>query len=86
MPQICYFFGISIYVQFMDHNPPHIHATYNSYKASYSIQARNIMSGKMSSRADKLIREWMELREKELLEVWELAKQGKRVFPISPIE
>ena len=47
MPQISHFFGISIYVQFDDHNPPHIHAPYASYKASYDIRKVEILAGKM---------------------------------------
>lgn len=79
------FFGISIYVQFMDHNPPHIHAIYNAYKASYEIASGQIIAGKMSKRADKLIREWVGLRQAELKAVWDLAKDGKQVFPIPPL-
>ena len=28
MPTICEFFGIKITMRFLDHNPPHFHATY----------------------------------------------------------
>jgi hypothetical protein len=86
MPQISHFFGISIYVQFLDHNPPHIHAIYNGNKAAYEINSGQIMAGKMSNRADKLIREWISLRQQELKVVWDLAKVGKQVFPITPLE
>ena len=47
MPQICYFYGITIYIQFLDHNPPHIHAVYQSFKAQYSIEiAAKVCGGK----------------------------------------
>lgn len=86
MPQICYFYGITIYIQFMDHNPPHLHAIYQSFKAQYSIDGAKLMRGKMSNKADQLICEWIGLRKIELLADWELAKQGKPVHPVSPLE
>jgi hypothetical protein len=86
MPQISYFYGIIVYIQFMDHNPPHIHVAYQSFKAQYSIHEAKILRGKMPNKADQLIREWMELRKSELLIDWDLAKEGKPVYPISPLE
>ncbi|MBF0359377.1 MAG: DUF4160 domain-containing protein [Oligoflexia bacterium] len=43
MTQISYFYGITIYIQFLDHNPPHIHAIYQSSKAQYSINDEKIL-------------------------------------------
>ena len=86
MPQICYFYGITIYIQFMDHNPPHLHAVYQSFKAQYSINDAKLLKGKMPNKADQLIREWISLRRVELLADWELAKHGKPVHPVSPLE
>ena len=86
MPQISFFFGITIYVQFLDHNPPHIHAIYNACKASYRIDTAEMTAGKMTPRADRLIREWIELRRSELMKVWELASKGQQVFPVPPLE
>jgi hypothetical protein len=40
----------------------------------------------MPNKADKLMREWIELRRSELNEVWDLAKAGKQVFPLLPLE
>ncbi|HHE55453.1 MAG TPA: DUF4160 domain-containing protein, partial [Caldithrix abyssi] len=33
MPEISRFFGIVIYIFYLDHNPPHFHAKYNEYEA-----------------------------------------------------
>jgi len=55
MPQICYFYGITIYIQFLDHNPPHIHAVYQLFKAQYSIDNAKLLKGKMPGKADQLI-------------------------------
>jgi hypothetical protein len=86
MPQISYFYGITIYIQFMDHNPPHIHAVYQSCKAQYSIAEAKLLKGKMPNKADQLICEWIKLRKVDLLKDWDLAKEGKPVYPVSPLE
>lgn len=86
MPQICYFYGITIYIQFLDHNPPHIHAIYQACKGQYSINSGELMAGKMPNKAHKLIQEWIELRKPDLQQVWDLAQAGKQVFPIKPLE
>ena len=38
MPLISEFFGISIYMYYEDHNPPHFHAIYNENKALIVIE------------------------------------------------
>ncbi len=86
MPQICYFLGITIYMQFLDHNPPHVHATYSGYKGSYDINTGSLIAGGMPPRATKLIEEWIHLRKEKLLEDWSLASAGKQIFPIEPLE
>jgi hypothetical protein len=37
MPEISRFLGIVIYMYFNGHNPPHIHAEYNEFRASILI-------------------------------------------------
>lgn len=81
-----YFYGISIYVQFLDHNPPHIHAIYQSFKGQYAIDTGELMAGKMPNKAHALIQEWIKVRRESLNQVWDLAKQGKQVFPVQPLE
>ena len=86
MPQISYFYGITIYIQHLDHNPPHIHAVYQGSKGQYSIAEARILRGKMPPQADRLIREWIRIRQKELIKDWELASTGNPVYPILPLE
>ena len=38
MPEISRFLGIVIYMYFKDHNPPHLHVTYEKYEASIEIK------------------------------------------------
>ena len=45
------------------------------------------MNGDLQSRtALKLVREWIDLRYAELLEDWELAKHGKEIKTIDPLQ
>lgn len=35
MPQICRFFGITIYMYFNDHAPAHFHAEYGGFEGGF---------------------------------------------------
>ncbi|MBN2590272.1 MAG: DUF4160 domain-containing protein [Sedimentisphaerales bacterium] len=86
MPEICRFFGIIIKMFFDDHDPLHIHVEYQGNKAVFDIQG-NIIKGELKSRvAIRLVREWIDLRHKELMEDWELAQAGKELKKISPLD
>lgn len=45
-----------------------------------------VSGGIQSKTATRLIREWIDLHEDELLEDWELAKRGKELKKIDPLE
>ncbi len=59
---------------------------YQSCKAQYSIGEAKLLKGKMPNKADQLICEWIRLRKEELTKDWDLAKEGKPVYPVSPLE
>jgi Domain of unknown function (DUF4160) len=85
MPIISVFFGIVIRMFYDDHNPPHIHVEYRGSKALLDFRG-SILKGDLHSRtALKLVREWIDLRHAELLEDWELARQGKEIKTIDPL-
>ena len=85
MPVISTFFGIIIRMFYDDHNPPRIHVEYQDRKAVVDFRG-NILKGDLQSRtALKLVREWIDLRHVELLEDWQLAKQGKEIRTIDPL-
>lgn len=44
MPEICRFFGIVIRMYFLDHAPPHFHATYGGSEAQVQIQPFSLLS------------------------------------------
>lgn len=70
MPEISSFFGIIITMNYNEHNPPHFHARYNSYKAIFSIQTLEMMAGSLPKRAVNLVFEWASLHRDALLENW----------------
>ncbi|MBI5582378.1 MAG: DUF4160 domain-containing protein [Deltaproteobacteria bacterium] len=86
MPEICRFFGIIIRMFFDEHDPPHFHAEYQGSKAVFDFNG-NILRGELKSRtATRLVREWIDLRLDELKEDWELAKAGKEMKKIAPLD
>ena len=69
-----------------DHNPPHIHVEFQGSKALLDFRG-NILKGDLQSRtALRLVREWIDQRYAELLEDWELARQGKEIKTIEPLQ
>jgi hypothetical protein len=86
MPEISRFFGIIIRMFFDEHNPPHIHAEYQSQKAVFDLSG-NVTRGDLRSRtATKLVREWIDLHVEELRIDWELAQAGRELKKIAPLE
>ena len=86
MPIISRFFGIIIRMFYDDHNPPHFHAEYQGNKALFDFYGNIIKGGLNSRTATKLIREWIDLHIAELEEDWQLAREGKEIKKIAPLE
>jgi hypothetical protein len=86
MPIISVFFGIIIRMYYDDHSPPHVHVEYQNHKALVDFRG-NILKGDLrSGTALKLVREWIDLRQEELIEDWELARAGKQTKGIDPLK
>ena len=86
MPRICYFLGISIYMYWNEHIPPHFHAVYGDYGAIISIETGEVTQGKFPRKASQLVKEWTELYRQELLENWERARSEQELNKIPPLE
>ena len=85
MPIISRFFGIAIRMFYDEHNPPHIHGEYQNKKAVFDF-CGNIIKGDLESKtATKLTREWIDIHILNLQKDWELAKQGKEIKKIDPL-
>ena len=85
MPQISFFYGIIILMNFVDHAPAHFHAWYGDYKASISIKD-GVVKGEMPGRALKMILEWLDLHRDELLSNWEKGQCGIPLDRIEPLK
>ena len=57
MPEICRFLGITIYMLYNDHRPPHFHARYGEYRVSVDIDS-GVVEGRFPRRALNAILEW----------------------------
>ena len=85
MPIVSMFFGIIIRMFFNEHNPPHFHAEYQGNKAVFDFRG-NIVKGDLRSvTATRLVREWVDLYASDLIEDWELAREGKELKKITPL-
>jgi len=88
MPRISSFYGIVIYLYYDEarhEGRPHFHAVYRGREASIDIRDRGVMAGSLPPRALRLVNEWAELHQAELLEDWERARLGQALAPIAPL-
>jgi hypothetical protein len=87
MPSIAMFYGIIIRMYFApgQHNPPHFHAYYNEYKASFSIDTLELMEGEFPRKQMRLVQAWAELHQEELKADWALAMNGEAPYKIAPL-
>jgi hypothetical protein len=85
MPLISEFFGIKIYIYWMDHSPPHFHAIYADYEIYVDINNATVLKGFFPSKQLKWVLAWCDLYQEELLLDWQLAKESKELTKIHPL-
>jgi len=56
-----------------DHNPPHIHVEYQGHEALMNIKNGEVLVGKLPNKARKIVQEWMQTHQQELLDDWQCA-------------
>ena len=56
MPRISEFYGIVIWMYWKDHNPPHIHATYQEHEILINLIDFSVYAGSFPGRAFGLLR------------------------------
>jgi hypothetical protein len=84
MPEISRFYGIVVFMNYREHEPPHFHAKYQEQEVSIEINT-GIVEGKMSKRALRMLFEWTDLHHDELAENWERAKSRQALQKIDPL-
>ncbi len=88
MPSISMFFGIVVYLYYLDnsqHHLPHIHAKYQDDEVIVSISDGEILDGKLPPNKLKLLLAWMEIHKDELIADWDLAVNGQEPYKIDPL-
>jgi Domain of unknown function (DUF4160) len=71
MPVISIFFGIVIRMYHKDHLPPHFHASYQGFEALIRIDDGSVYAGSLPNKALRIVREWTERHQDELLNNWQ---------------
>jgi hypothetical protein len=88
MPSLSTFYGIIIYMYFMDnqqHNLPHIHVKYQENEVVVSIPDGEILEGSIPSSKMKILQAWIEIHQDELVADWQLAVSGEQPYKIEPL-
>ncbi len=70
MPIIARFYGIVIKMYFKEHGVPHFHAIYGEFNGVFTADPLEMIEGDLPNRAQRLVKEWGQLYQQELLEMW----------------
>jgi hypothetical protein len=85
MPEISRFLGIVIGIFYSEHGVAHFHAVYGEHEISVEVES-GMIHGHFPARALRLVLEWSNLHREELIENWQLARQGQPLRRIAPLE
>jgi hypothetical protein len=85
MPTVSLFYGIKITMNWTEHNPPHFHVDYAGHSASILIEDCVLDRGFLPNKQLKIVLAWCELHQDELMQNWELSKQGQPLNKIEPL-
>ena len=83
MPELARFYGMVVKMYFAqkEHNPPHIHVIYGEYMSAIDIQTLDVLEGDLPEKALNLVKEWIQLHQSEILEIW-FTQQFKKITPL----
>jgi hypothetical protein len=84
MPEVSRFYGIVVFMNYNDHPPPHFHARYQDQEITVELQT-GVVQGKMSKRALRMLLEWSEKYQDELMRNWELTRNRRPLEKIPPL-
>jgi hypothetical protein len=84
MPTISRFFGIIIFMNYNDHLPPHFHARYQEEEVTVEIET-GLVQGRMSRRALRMVLEWSEKYQHDLMNNWNRARARKPLQQVPPL-
>jgi len=84
VPEISRFYGIVVFMNYNDHDPPHFHARYGDHELTIEITTGTVR-GYMSKRALRMLFEWSENHQQELMDNWNLARERRPLRQIEPL-
>lgn len=84
MPELSRFYGIVVFMNYNDYDPPHFHVRYQEQEVTIEIQS-GIVQGMMAKRALKLLFEWFEQHQQELADNWQRARGRGPLQRIPPL-
>lgn len=70
---------------YSEHGVAHFHAVYGEHEIPVEVESGKI-HGQFPARALQLVLEWANLHKEELIENWQLARQGRPLKRIAPLE
>ena len=84
VPELSCFYGIVIRMYLIDreHPPEHIHIKYGEYQAVMELTHLNIIEGTLPKRCRQMVREWAEIHQDELMEMW----RTQNFHKVAPLE
>jgi hypothetical protein len=85
VPEVSRFYGIVIAMYYEDHGSPHFHAAYGGGEASVDIESGRFR-GRLPTRAEWLVRDWLNLHRAELLQNWQRCRRQEPLVRIAPLE
>lgn len=85
MPEVSRFLGITVAMFYRELEAPHFHARYGEYAVQVDIETLRV-TGRFPPRAMRIILEWAELHRAALRTNWQLAREGKPLRGIAPLE
>ena len=77
MPVIARFYGIVIKMYFKEHGVPHFHAIYGEFNGVFVIETLEVIEGDLPARAERMVKEWGQLYQRELQEMWRTQQFGQ---------
>ena len=86
MPRISEFYGVTITMYVSEHGPPHFHARYGEFRATFGINPVAKLAGRLTGRAESLVTEWARLHQEELLANWTRLTSHRTPNRISPLD
>ena len=85
MPELSRFYGITIKMYYNDHNPPHFHAEYGSFRMVVDVNTLGVIGGRLPPRATGLVMEWAAQHQQDLRDAWQQARNMQPLDRIHPL-